>query len=80
MLLCLPMTRRELLAFSGVSLLLGVLLVVWSTLWPEGDATGIVVLSAGSGLVAAVLVGGVVDVFLHQLHGARDVGETRQRE
>lgn len=70
------MTRRELIAFSGVSLLLGVLLAVWSTLWPDGDAAGIVLLSAGSGLVAAVLVGVVVEMVLQQFRVTRSTGQS----
>lgn len=75
-----PVTRRELLAFSGVSLLLGVLLAVWSTLWPQGGATSIVLLSAGSGLIAAVLVGFVVELFLHQFRVGRSTSEASSRE
>lgn len=67
------MTRRAQVACSAVSLLLGVLLAVGSRWWPDGDATAIVMLSAGSGLIAGVLIGLVVEMFLCQVRVPRSM-------
>jgi xanthosine utilization system XapX-like protein len=70
------MTRRAVLAL-GAGLSLGLLLALLSMRWPMGDATGIVLLSAGSGLVAAVLIGVVIEMVLHPLRVSRSPGESR---